>query len=132
MRAVASVVGLEGRGVVNAVVWRGAGQADCENNAFRCTANSSLELHIHTISYLDPNPGTVHIPMAEASTTFACLKGLKSSLMCTIVVFLIGNPKNGFGFKGSVGFGFGDWLAAEGPLVVAGETLCDKRGTALV
>jgi len=83
--------------------------------------------HTHTISYRDPNPTMVHIPMAEASATLACLKGLKSSLMCTIVVFLIGIPKNGFGFEDSVGFGFGDWLAADGPLVVAGETLCDKR-----
>ena len=46
--------------------------------------------------------------MAEASATFVCLKGLKSSLMCTTVVFLIGIPKNGFGFEDSVGFGFGD------------------------
>jgi hypothetical protein len=65
--------------------------------------------------------------MAEASATFAYLKGLKSSLICTMVVFLIGIPKNGFGFEDSVGFGFGDWLAADGPLVVAGETLCDQR-----
>jgi len=65
-----------------------------------------------------------NIPMAEASATLAYLKGLKSSLICTTVVFLIGIPKNGFGFVDSVGFGFGDWLAADGPLVVAGETLC--------
>lgn len=65
--------------------------------------------------------------MAGASATFAYLKGLKSSLMCTTVVFLIGIPKNGFGFVDSVGFGFGDWLAADGPLVVAGETLCVPR-----
>ena len=83
--------------------------------------------YMHNINYRGRNPAMVHIPMAEASATFACLKGLKSSLMCTIVVFLIGNPKNGFGFEDSVGFGFGDWLAAEGPLVVAGETLCDVR-----
>ena len=44
-----------------------------------------------------------------------------------MVVFLIGIPKNGFGFADSVGFGFGDWLAADGPLAVAGETLCDRR-----
>jgi hypothetical protein len=44
--------------------------------------------------------------MAEASATFAYLKGLKSSLMCTMVVFLIGIPKNGFGFEGLGGFWF--------------------------
>lgn len=38
----------------------------------------------------------------------------------------MGIPKNGFGFADSVGFGFGDWLAADGPLVVAGETLCGR------
>ena len=43
-----------------------------------------------------------------------------------MVVFLIGIPKKGFGFTDSVGFGFGDWLAADGPVVVAGETLCGK------
>jgi len=43
-----------------------------------------------------------------------------------MVVFLIGIPKNGFGFADSVGFGFGDWLAADGPLAVAGETLCGR------
>ena len=64
--------------------------------------------------------------MAVASATFAYLKGLKSSLMCTMVVFLIGIPKNGFGFDDSAGFGFGDWLAADGPVVVAGETLCNQ------
>ena len=46
--------------------------------------------------------------------------------MCTMVVFLMGIPKNGFGFEDSVGFGLGDWLAADGPLVVAGETLCGQ------
>jgi hypothetical protein len=46
--------------------------------------------------------------------------------MCTIVVFLIETPKKGFGFADSVGFGFGDWLAADGPVVVAGETLCGQ------
>lgn len=64
--------------------------------------------------------------MADDSATFAYLKGLKSSLICTIVVFFIGIPKKGFGFADSVGFGFGDWLAADGPVVVAGETLCSK------
>lgn len=64
--------------------------------------------------------------MAEGSATFAYLKGLKSSLMWTMVVFLIETPKKGFGLEGSVGFGFGEWLAADGPLVVAGETLCDQ------
>ena len=38
MKVVASVGGPEGRGVVNAVVWQGAGQADCENNVSRCMA----------------------------------------------------------------------------------------------
>jgi len=47
--------------------------------------------------------------------------------MCTTVVFFVVIPKNGFGFADSVGFGFGDWLAADGPLVVAGETLCDQK-----
>ena len=125
--AVASVGGLEGRGEVNAVAWRGAGQADCESNVSRCTANSSLELRVRTVSYRNSNLTMAHLPMAEASTTLACLKGLKSSLMCTMVAFLIGIPKNGFGFEDSVGFGFGDWLAADGPLVVAGETLCNRK-----
>ena len=46
--------------------------------------------------------------MAEGSATFAYLKGLKSSLMCTMVVFLIGIPKKGFGLADSAAFGFGD------------------------
>ena len=65
--------------------------------------------------------------MAEGSATFAYLKGLKSSLMCRTAVFFVGTPKKGFGFADSVGFGFGDWLAADGPVVVAGETLCGRN-----
>lgn len=47
--------------------------------------------------------------------------------MCTTVVFLIEVPRKEFGFTDSVGFGLGDWLAADGPVVVAGETLCGEN-----
>ena len=59
--------------------------------------------------------------MTEASATFVRLNGSKSS--CTIVVFLISIPKDGFGFDESADFGFGDWLTADGSPVAAGETL---------
>ena len=42
-RVVGSVGGREGRDVVNAVVWQGAGQANCENNVSHCMATSSLD-----------------------------------------------------------------------------------------
>ena len=66
------------------------------------------------------------ILMADGSAAFAYSKGLKSSSTCTIVVFLIGILKDGFGLADSVGFGFGGLLAADEPVVVAGETLCSK------
>jgi len=52
---VASVGGLEGQGVVNAVAWREVGRAGCENNASRYTANWSLESHMNTVSYCSLN-----------------------------------------------------------------------------
>ena len=58
MRAVASVEELEGRGVVNAAAWRGAGPADCENNVSRYTANSSLEFAHHQLSEPESSNGT--------------------------------------------------------------------------
>ena len=125
MMAVASVEGQVGRGVVNAVVWRGVGWVGYEYSVSRYRATLSLNSRANTVN--DWNfkwRWDIHI--AEGSATFAYLKGLKSSLMCTTVVFLIGIPKKGFGFADSVGFGFGDWLAADGPVVVAGETLCGE------
>ena len=40
-------------------------------------------------------------PTWAASTTLLCLKGLKSSLICTGGLFLIGRPKNGLGVVGA-------------------------------
>jgi hypothetical protein len=40
-------------------------------------------------------------PTWAASTTLLCLKGLKSSLICTGGLFLIDRPKNGLGVAGA-------------------------------
>lgn len=49
--AVASVEGQEERGVVNAVVWRGAGWAGYEYSASRYRATLSLDSHVNTVDY---------------------------------------------------------------------------------
>ena len=44
---------------------------------------------------MNEDRGNINIQTWEASTTLLSLKGLKSSLTCTGVLFLMGRPKNG-------------------------------------
>lgn len=51
MVAVASAVGQEGQGVVNAVVWRVAEKADCENSVSHYMATSSLAWRVNIVNH---------------------------------------------------------------------------------
>lgn len=54
------------------------------------------------VSEREEEGGGGHAHTWAASTTLLCLNGLKSSLMCAAVFFLIGRvPKNGFGAAGA-------------------------------
>jgi hypothetical protein len=59
-RVVASVGGLEVQGVVNAVVWRGAGRGGCECIVSLGMATSSLGSRINTVSNRSQNPTMGH------------------------------------------------------------------------
>ena len=48
--------GREGRDVVNAVVWQGAEQANCENSVSRYMATSSLGSRVNTVIRWSQNP----------------------------------------------------------------------------
>ena len=109
--------------MVNAVVWQGAGQGDCENNVSRCMATSSLGSRVSIINHWNIDSDMGHTD-GRGISNLCVLEGIEVVLDVNNGCLLDGDSKERIWLRGLGGFWFGG-------LVGSRRTACCGWGNAL-